>query len=65
MQIGDITTQEIPNLPKDITSSNFGKMNKEASSCDILLGISNLVFETVGVMAAKKKKNDNVKDIIT
>ncbi|MEI3434526.1 MAG: hypothetical protein V8R26_05965 [Clostridia bacterium] len=52
MQIGDITTQEIPNLPKDITSSNFGKTNKEASSCDILLGISNLVFETVGVMAA-------------
>ena len=28
--MGDITTQEIPNLPKDITSSNFGKMNKEA-----------------------------------
>lgn len=64
MQIGDITTQEIPNLPKDITSSNFGKMNKEASSCDILLGISNLVFETVGVMAAFLCKNDNVKDII-
>ena len=64
LQIGDITTQEIPNLPKDITSSNFGKLNKDASSCDILLGISNLVFETFGVMAAFLCKNDNVKDIV-
>ena len=64
LQIEDVTTQEIPNLPKDITSSNFGKLNKDASSCDILLGISNLVFETVGVMAAFLCKNDNVKDIV-
>lgn len=64
MKIGDITTQEIPNLPKDITSSNFGKLNEQANSCDILLGIANLVFETVGVMSALLCKNDNTKDIV-
>lgn len=64
LQIEDVSTQEIPNLPKDITSSNFGKLNEQANSFDILLGIANLVFETVGVMSAFLCKNDNTKDIV-
>lgn len=64
LQIEDVTTQEIPNLPKDITSSNFGKLNGKANSCDILLGIANLVFETIGVMSAFLCKGSNTKDIV-
>ena len=64
LQIEDVTTQEIPNLPKDITSSNFGKLNEQANSNDILLGVSNLVFETVGVMSAFLCKNDGIKDVV-
>ncbi len=64
LQIEDVTTQEIPNLPKDITSSNFGKLNEQANSNDFLLGVSNLVFETVGVMSAFLCKNDGIKDVV-
>lgn len=64
LKIGDISKEEIPNLPKDITSSNFGKINVETQTPDIVLGIINMVFETIGVMAAFLTKNTDIKNIV-
>ena len=49
--IQDVAINEIQNLPKDTTSANFGKLNDKATKADIILGITNMVFETIGMMA--------------
>lgn len=64
LTIQDVTTEEIKTLPKDITAVNFGKLNEKATNDDVILGIMNMVFETVGVMAALAAKGSNIANII-
>lgn len=51
-------------MPLDLTLSNFGKMQEDAKSCDIVLGIVNMVFEIIGMMAVFALKNSKIKDIV-
>ncbi len=51
LMIGDITCDAIPGLPTTATASNFGRLSDAARREDIALGIVNLVFQTIGVMA--------------
>ncbi len=64
LTVGDITTKEIEALPKDTTSANFGKLNDNATSNDIIRGIANMVFEAIGVMAVFAAQSTNNKNII-
>lgn len=63
LTIQDVTENEIKTLPKDTTSSNFGKLKETATTEDIAKGIANMIFETIGVMAvfgAQKEKTKNI-----
>jgi len=51
LQIADISHDDIPGLRPTATASNFGKWNDAATREDIALGILNLVFQSIGVMA--------------
>lgn len=64
LKMKDISDEEIKTLPKDITTSNFGKLNDQATKNDITLGIVNMIFETIGMMAVFATKNTKNKDII-
>ncbi len=64
LTIQDVTTEEIKTLPKDTTAANFGKLNEKATNHDIILGIMNMIFETIGVMAALGAKGSNIINII-
>lgn len=64
LTIQDVSTHEIETLPKDTTSANFGNLSEKASKEDIILGISNMVFETIGIMAVFATQNINTKNII-
>lgn len=64
LTIQDATIKEIKTLPPDTTSSNFGKLNNRATTDDLVLGVLNLVFETIGMMAAFAVRNEKVKDVI-
>jgi len=64
LEIKDISTAKIPTLPPDTTASNFGKMEDSACHEDITLGILNMVFQTIGMMAVFACRNDQVKDVI-
>ena len=64
LTIQDVTTEEIKTLPKDTTAVNFGKLNEKATNEDIILGIMNMIFETIGVMAALAAKGSNITNII-
>ena len=64
LKIGDVTNTEIATLPRDLTLSNFGNLNNDAKKEDLILGIVNMVFEVIGMMAAFTLKNDTIKDVI-
>ncbi len=63
LHIGDISRADIENMTSTTTASNFGKIRDLASNDDLALGIINMVFQTIGVMAvfsAKNEKTDNI-----
>ncbi len=64
LNIKDICVSEIPNLPPDTTASNFGKMEDGATVSDITLGILNMTFQTIGMLAVFACRNDRIKDVI-
>ena len=65
LRIGDITKKD-PGLtmPDHMTASNFGKISDAAKDEDIALGILNMVFETVGMLALFAARSRGVKDIV-
>ena len=64
LRIKDITTEEIPTLPLDLTLSNFGKFEKDAKKEDIVIGLINMIFEVIGMMAVFITSNKDIKDVI-
>lgn len=64
LRIKDITTQEIPTLPLDLTLSNFGKLNRDSKPEDIAAGLINMVFEIIGMMAVLIVDKKECKDVI-
>lgn len=65
LRISDITEKDIiPTLSNSATASNFGKVSEFASKADIALGLINMVFETVGMMAIFAARMKNIKNIV-
>lgn len=64
LMIGDISTGVIDTLPADTTASNFGKMADSATPEDITLGVLNMVFQTIGMLAVFACRNDKIKDVV-
>ena len=64
LSIGDISPRAISTLTKDITASNFGKMEDGVGAADLALGVLNMVFQTVGMMAVFACRNEQMKDVV-
>ncbi len=64
LRIADLTDEDIKTLPPELTLANFGKLKEDASKADIVLGILNMIFEVIGMMAAFASINDNIKNIV-
>ena len=64
LKLKDISKETIGNLPPGTTVSNFGNIQDTATSSDIVLGLINMIFESVGMMAVFATLNDMVKDIV-
>lgn len=62
--IGDIARDILVGLPPETTASNFGRISDLADRSDIALGIINLVFQTIGIVAVFAAKADNIKDVV-
>jgi type II pantothenate kinase len=60
----DITETDISFLHKDATASNFGKMLDSARHEDIALGIINLVYQVIGMLAVFAAKSKNIDRVI-
>ena len=64
LRIADLTDDNIKTLPPELTLANFGKLTKNASKADIVMGIANMVFEVIGMMTAFATINDEIKDVV-
>lgn len=65
LRISDITKKDIlPGLTTDMTASNFGKMSEVATREDVALGLFNLVFESVGMLAIFAARARGIKNIV-
>lgn len=64
LTIKDISKNLIPSLPPDTTASNFGSIKSLANNSDLALGLINMVFQTIGMLAVFACKNDTIKDVV-
>jgi len=64
LRIGDVTDSEIPTLPKDMTLANFGKFEADSKKEDIVIGLINMIFEVIGMMAVFISSKSHIKDVI-
>lgn len=64
LAISDISHDPVAGLPPETTASNFGKISDLATKADVALGIINLVFQTIGMLAVFAAKIDQTRDIV-
>ena len=64
LQLKDICEGDVPDLLPTTTVSNLGKTETEASPEDMAAGICNLIFESIGVMAAFSVKSCLTRTIV-
>ena len=67
LRIKDITSKEDPgkaSLADDLTAANFGDVSDVATKNDIALGILNMVYETIGMVAIFAALHCGVRNIV-
>lgn len=64
LAVQDISYETVASLPPGLTASNFGKIKNVATSSDIALGLVNMVFQTVGMLAVFACLHDTVRDVV-
>lgn len=64
LQIKDITTKALPDLPLYATASNFGKVHNHVKKEDIAAGIVNMVLQCIGKAAILSSLNTNINKFI-
>ena len=64
LRIGDITKKDLGGLPSYMTASNFGKLDDMATKNDLALGIVNMVFESIGMLAVFAARSKKTRDVV-
>ncbi len=64
LMVKDIFQGAISTLPADVTAANFGHWADSATEEDTALGVLNMVFQTVGMMAVFACRNDTTRDVV-
>ncbi|NLM46422.1 MAG: pantothenate kinase [Firmicutes bacterium] len=65
LTIRDITNNNvIGSLPPEMTASNLGRIRHTATAADLALGLLNMIFQTVGMLAVFACRNDTIKDVV-
>lgn len=64
LRIKDITAASYNTLPENMTAANFGKISEFATKEDLALGLINMIFETIGMMAVFNSRMHRTRDIV-
>ncbi len=63
LRIGDIMHGE-SSMRSDMTAANFGNVSDLADKSDIALGLTNMIFETIGMIALFAARAHGTRDIV-
>ncbi len=64
VQIGDISPNPLPGLPKNVTASLFGNAKSDASREDMALGIITTVLQTIGSSCILASLNSGIREYV-
>ena len=64
LTMGDICKGTLGGLAADVTAANFGSRHISHSPADIAAGLSNMIFQTAGVMAAFACKGTDITNAV-
>ena len=64
LQIQDICTQALPDLPLDATASNFGNVDQNAAPEDLAKGLFYLVYQAIGSAVNQAAVGNGIKDVV-
>lgn len=64
LTVGDIAGQDGMSIRSDMTAANFGRVGDRTTPSDLALGLMNMVFETIGMMAIFAARGKGTRDII-
>ena len=62
--MGDITRDQLANMNNRTTAANFGKITDDACDADLAMGVVNMVFQTVGIIAMMAAKGHGTDQIV-
>lgn len=62
LRIGDI--MKAGGMPSEMTAANFGNVSDIATKGDIALGLSNMIFETIGMLSVFAARAHHVETVI-
>ncbi|MBQ2720063.1 MAG: type II pantothenate kinase [Clostridia bacterium] len=64
LAVGDISKSEAGMLKNETTASNFGRVSDLADKNDIAVGLINMVFQTIGMLAVFASRFSDTKNIV-
>ena len=64
LRIKDMSSDHTFQINDEITASNFGKLSDIATPNDVALGISNMVGETIAMLAVFAARSYNLKNVV-
>ena len=64
LTVGDITRDQLANMNNRTTAANFGKITDDACDADLAMGVVNMVFQTVGIIAMMAAKGHGTDQIV-
>lgn len=65
LRVSDITKKDVhPGLAANLTAANFGKISDIATKSDLALGLVNMIYETIGMMAIFAARGKGIRDIV-
>lgn len=65
LKVIDIVKNTVfPDMPTEMTAANFGNISDIATKSDVALGIINMVFETIAMIAIFAARTHNASDVV-
>ena len=61
--MGDICRVDLPNLQRDMTAANFGRVARDAAPEDLALGLVTMVLQSAGLAASFTLRGTDVRDV--
>ncbi len=64
LRVCDITRKDIPGMSSELTAANFGNLSDLASKNDLALGLVNMIFESVAMLALFAARDKKIGKIV-